>query len=153
MSKTFYSVINPVVKFVLRSPFHGVMSRNTMLLEFKGRKSGKSYATPVSYHTADGHLHCFTDKRNRWWHNLKLGEEVTLTLRGRRVVGKPTVMADGSPSMQAALRDLLIASPRDASSAGVAFDEAGLPVATDIAEASKRLVFISIEIQEEHSEP
>ena len=59
MSKALYSLINPVVKVILRSPLHGLMSRNTILLEFKGRKSGKIYSTPVSYHDTDGALHCF----------------------------------------------------------------------------------------------
>jgi deazaflavin-dependent oxidoreductase (nitroreductase family) len=146
VSKTLYAVINPVVKFILRSPLHGLMSRNTVLLEFKGRKSGKTYTTPVSYRAAGDHVYCFTDKANKWWHNLRHGDKVALTLRGRRLVGKPTVLADGSAPVRAALRDLLIASPRDASHAGVKFDADGQPVASDVAEASKRLVFISIEV-------
>ena len=81
-------------------------------------------------------------------HNLLHGDPVELTLRGRRLVGKPTVLADGSAQVQAALCDLLIASPRDATHAGVKFDADGQPVAADIAEASKRLVFISIELPE-----
>ena len=67
MSKALYSVINPVVKFILSSPLHGLMSRNTVLLEFKGRKSGEIYTTPVSYHATNGHIQCFTDKANKWW--------------------------------------------------------------------------------------
>jgi len=148
MSKVLYSLVNPVVSFVLRSPFHSLMSHNTVLLEFKGRKSGKTYTTPVSYHAANGHLHCFTEKNNQWWRNLRSGDEVELTLRGRRVVGKPAVLTDGSPKVQTALRDFLIATPRDASHAGVAFDAGGRPVASDLVEAGKRLVLISIRIRD-----
>ena len=147
MSKTLYTMINPVVKFVLRSPIHGLMSRNTVLLELKGRKSGKIYTTPVSYHAApNGQVHCFTEKQNKWWHNLREGDELRLTLRGRDLVGKPTVLVDGSPQVQAALSDFLVATPRDASHAGVAFDADGQPVASDVVEASKSLVFISIQL-------
>lgn len=146
MSKALYSVINPVVKFILSSPVHGLMSRNTVLLEFKGRKSGKTYTTPVSYRAMNGQLHCFTDKANKWWHNLRGGGDVGLTLRGRRMTGKPSVLADGSAEVQTALHDLLVASPRDAAHAGVAFDADGRPVASDVARASKDLVFISIEL-------
>jgi hypothetical protein len=146
VSKLLYAVINPVVKFVLTSPLHGLMSGNTVLLEFKGRKSGNIYTTPVSYHESRGRLQCFTEKTNKWWHNLRHGDEVNLTLRGDNLVGKPRVLADGSDEMQSALRDLLLASPRDASHAGVRFDAQGQPLATDIAEASERLVLISIEI-------
>lgn len=147
MSKTLYAFINPVVKFILSSKLHGMMSRNTVLLEFKGRKSGKTYTTPVSYHETNGQLHCFTDKANKWWLNLQGGDVVGVTLRGREMTGKPSVLADGSEKMQAALRDLLAASPRDADHAGVAFDAEGRPVASDIARASNNLVFISIALQ------
>ncbi len=147
MSKLLYSVINPIVKFVLRSPLHGLMSRNTVLLEFKGRKSGKSYTIPVSYHATGGQIHCFTEKTNQWWRNLRHGDEVQLTLYGRKVVGTPSVLVDGSAQVQDALAEFLIATPRDASHAGVAFGGDGRPVASDVVEASKHLVFISIELQ------
>lgn len=147
MSQALYAVINPVVKFLLRSPAHALMSSNTLLLEFQGRKSGKSYSKPVSYHAVDGHVHCFTERRSNWWRNLAQGDEVGLTLAGRTLVGTPTVLTDGSTRVQTALRDFLIATPRDASHAGVALDPDGQPVAADIAEASQRLVFISIDIR------
>ena len=41
--------LNCVMKFVLRSPLHGVVSKKIMLLTFTGRKSGKRYTIPVSY--------------------------------------------------------------------------------------------------------
>ena len=39
---------NPFVGALLRSPLHGFMSNSTMLLTYTGRKSGKTYTTPVS---------------------------------------------------------------------------------------------------------
>ena len=148
MSKALYSVINPVVKFILSSPLHGLMSRNTVILEFHGRKSGKIYTTPVSYRATNGGLHCFTDSANKWWRNLQGGDEVGVTLRGRKRKGKPSVLADGSEKVQTALRDLLIASPRDVAHAGVAFEADGQPVPSDVVEASKSLVLISIELRD-----
>lgn len=148
MSRALYSVINPVVKLILSSPLHGLMSRNTVLLEFRGRKSGKTYTTPVSYRATNGRLHCFTDMTNKWWLNLQGGDDVGVTLRGRKMTGKPSVLADGSAQVHTALRALLVASPRDAAPAGVAFDADGRPVASDIVEASKGLVLISIELRD-----
>ena len=145
MNKRLFAIINPVVKFVLRSPLHGLMSRNTVLLEFTGRKSGNTYCTPVSYHTANNRVHCFTDKNNRWWRNLVKAEAVELTLRGRRITGRPTVLPSGTEEVQNALHDLLLVSPRDATHAGVGFDSNGQPIAADIVRASKGLVLISIE--------
>ena len=124
------------------------MSHNTVLLEFKGRKSGKTYSTPVSYHTSNDHVHCFTEKSNQWWRNLRHADEIELTLQGRRIKGRPTVFTDGSAQVQTALHDFLVATPRDASHAGVAFDAHGHPVAADITAASQRLALISIDTRD-----
>ena len=40
---------NVILPLILRSPFHGILSKNMMLLSFKGRKSGKVYTFPVGY--------------------------------------------------------------------------------------------------------
>ena len=149
MSRMLYAILNPVVRSILRSPIHGLLSRNTVILEYKGRKSGNTYSTPVSYHAVNGRVHCFTRQEHKWWRNFVDAEDVGLTLRGRSVLGKPTVTADGSPTMQSAFSDFLTAVPRDAPHAGVALDVNGRPVAEDIENAAKTLVFISIEIRNE----
>jgi hypothetical protein len=146
MSKILYAVINPVVKTILCSPFHGLMSRNTVLLEFKGRKSGKAYSTPVSYRAENDQLQCVTDKTNKWWLNLRGGDDIRVILRGQEMAGTPSVLADGSKTVQAALHDLLLASPRDASHANVGFDANGQPVAEDVERASKNLALITIKV-------
>ena len=76
MSRALYAVINPVVKFILSSPVHGLMSHNTLVLDFKGRSSGKTYSTAVSYHISNGHVHYFTEKSNQWWRNLQHVDEI-----------------------------------------------------------------------------
>ncbi len=146
MSKTLYTVINPVVKFILTSPLHSLMSRNTVLLEFTGRKTGKTYTTPVSYYEANGTLYCVTEKTNLWWKNLQDGHEIQVTWRGQKRSGTPSVVADGSTAVATALNELLLASPRDAAHAGVTLDRQGKPDAAEVAAASKTLVLITIEV-------
>ena len=46
------------------------MSSNTLLLEFRGRKSGRALSTPISYHVDEGSDHCFTNRNFGWWRNL-----------------------------------------------------------------------------------
>ena len=55
-----YKLLNPPVKRLLRSGLHGLTSKNTLLLEFTGRKSGRALSTPISYYLKDGAAHCFT---------------------------------------------------------------------------------------------
>ena len=62
-----YRMINPPVRWLLRSPIHGLMSKNTLLLEFQGRKSGRALSTPISYYEAGGVMRGFTDRRFGWW--------------------------------------------------------------------------------------
>ena len=40
---------NPLMKWLLRSPLHGVVSKMYLLVTFTGRKSGTVYSTPVEY--------------------------------------------------------------------------------------------------------
>ena len=40
-------IVNKTMKLILRSPMHGVVSKSMLLISFTGRKSGKTYTTPV----------------------------------------------------------------------------------------------------------
>ncbi len=54
-----------------------------MLITFTGRKSGKSFTTPVRYIENDGSVRCFTSSQNQWWRNLRGGAEVVLRINGQ----------------------------------------------------------------------
>jgi len=146
VNKVFFSVVNPMVITLLRSPLHPLMSANTALIEFRGRKSGKIYQMPVSYHETEHAVHLFTDRSNGWWRNLQGGDAMKIRIRGIEHIGRPQVEVEDSPAKQAALTSFLTAVPRDASSAGVHLDTNGQPCASDIADASERLVLIAIDL-------
>ncbi len=44
-----YKVINPIMGLLLRSPLPGPVGKRLLLLEYTGRKSGKSFRLPVAY--------------------------------------------------------------------------------------------------------
>ncbi len=48
---------NPLVRLILRSPLHGVMSKGIMLITYTGLKSGKEYTLPVSYLQDGGRIY------------------------------------------------------------------------------------------------
>jgi hypothetical protein len=66
---------NVVVRALLRSPLHWVMSHNTMLLSVTGRKTGRIYTVPISYSIDGLQLVCFTDApwRNPLGHKPQAG--------------------------------------------------------------------------------
>lgn len=142
MSRLFYRIVNPLVSTLLRSPFHGTLSGNTLLLEYRGRRSGRFFRTPVSYCELDGVLHCFAGTSHRWWRNLAAGEPVDVVLRGRRVTMMPAVNADDREVIVARLRDFLRAVPRDAPHSGVRLLDDGEPDAGDLETAADRHVHV-----------
>jgi deazaflavin-dependent oxidoreductase (nitroreductase family) len=62
------------------------MSGSVLLLTFKGRNSGKSYTTPVSYVRDSEDLLLVSRRDRSWWKNLR-GAKVTLRIRGREQEG------------------------------------------------------------------
>lgn len=73
--------INPIIKFLLRSPMHGLFSDSLMLITFKGRISGRKFTTPVRYIRYENLILCFSSSENRWWRNLQGGAEVKLNIK------------------------------------------------------------------------
>jgi hypothetical protein len=144
VSRLLYRLVNPLVSGILRSPLHGLLSSNTLLLEYRGRRSGRLFRTPVSYCEIDGDLHCFAGSGHRWWRNLADGEPIAVVLRGRRLTMAPLVNRDDRELTAARLRDFLIAVPRDAPHAGVRLDEHGHPHPGDIRHAAAHHVHVRL---------
>jgi deazaflavin-dependent oxidoreductase (nitroreductase family) len=74
---------NLLISAVLRSPAHHVLSRSTILLRYRGRKSGREYTIPVQYAEDDGQLvlYAMGAESKQWWRNLR-DAEVDVLLRG-----------------------------------------------------------------------
>ena len=81
LPEPLFAIINPVMRFLLRSPVHGLFSGSLMLITFTGRKSGKQFTTPVRYIKTGDTVRCFTAAENQWWRNLRDGARVSLLLK------------------------------------------------------------------------
>ena len=143
-----YKWINPPIKCLLASPFHGILSSNTLLLEFTGRKSGRQLSTPISYHLKDGAAHCFTNQSFVWWRNLTNGQRVNLTIAGKNYTSIPEVVVDDTPRMESELAEFLKAVPRDAKPAGVALDSDRKPSITDIKKVIPTMAYLKFNLTE-----
>jgi F420H(2)-dependent quinone reductase len=62
---------NPFMRLVLGSRAHRMMSSRLMLLSFTGRRTGRSYTTPVSYVREGTNL--LVPGGGAWWKNLTSG--------------------------------------------------------------------------------
>ncbi|MEA2373659.1 MAG: hypothetical protein QOD53_122 [Thermoleophilaceae bacterium] len=76
---------NRVVRMLLRSPAHGLVSGRLALITVTGRKSGSRFTFPVGY-SQDGDvvkIRVGWPERKLWWRNLRGGgAPVTMWLKG-----------------------------------------------------------------------
>ena len=96
--ETLLRVANPMVRFLLRTPLAGPLRGQLMVLNFKGRKSGRQFSIPVSAHRIDNALYAIANAA--WKHNFRDGADAevlhdgkTTKMRGE-VISDPTVVAD-----------------------------------------------------------
>ncbi len=122
-------VMNGFPKMVLKSPIHGFLSGNILLITFKGKKSGKVYATPVNY-ILDGDTVLITTDSG-WWKNLRGGAPVTVRIKGQDYSGVGEAVTDHDACAEA-IRAMIKRFPNYGKWANVANDADGKPIAADI---------------------
>lgn len=147
MSQTTTTVppfVTNVMKFVLRSPMHGMVSNTILLFTFTGRKSGKTYTTPVCYSQYGDQVHIFTHAV--WWKNLCGGATVTLRLRGQELKGLAEPVVEDKGAIAAGLTAHLRKVPSDARYYGVTFDDHGIPRAEEVESAVQTVVMICVQL-------
>lgn len=132
---------NPILTWLLRSPFHGMVSGGTMLITVTGRKSGKEITTPVNYIDMGEELLTVSFRRRTWWRNLRGGASVTLRLRGRDVRAH-SVVIEVDEGVAEQLGAYFKRVPRYAKYLNVRLDEHGAPVAGDVLKSAKERVVI-----------
>lgn len=120
--RALFGVVNPIMRGLLRSPLHGLVSRRLLLLEVTGRKSGRIYSVPIGYVPVGDALYLGTD--GRWVRNLRGGAEVRVWLRGRPVAARAEVI-DDPDGMAAAYRTMIPGAPQFGQMFGLALDAEG----------------------------
>ncbi|MBN2502306.1 MAG: hypothetical protein JXB38_16095 [Anaerolineales bacterium] len=137
---------NTFTRWLLHSPFHGLLSRSTASLVYTGRKSGKVYETPVNYVQPDAGDLLVTSYRTRtWWRNLRGGTSIGVWLYGTKLPGMAEVIED-EPGVAEHLMAYLKKASKHAKYFGVALDADGNPVAGDVAAAAKERVIIKVSL-------
>ena len=136
---------NPIITWLLHSPLHGFVSKNMMLISYTGRKSGKSYTTPVNYlrmKDERGDFLATTSQKERvWWRNLRGGAPVRVLIQGQERSASAEAIED-----EVKVADYLLAyfqhAPQLARYLGVGLDESGSPDPEDVTRSAQDRVFI-----------
>jgi len=136
--------VNHAMKLILCSPVHGMISKNIMQITFTGRKSGKTYTTPVSYSQQGNQVFVFSHAT--WWKNLRGGATVTLRIRGQDFQGLAEPVAEDKQAVAAGLMAHLRKVPSDARYYSVTFDDHRSPRAEEVEKAAQTVVVICIRL-------
>jgi hypothetical protein len=147
LQKTIQRIGNVFISGILRSPFHAMLSKNTLLLTFTGRVSGKRYTTPVNYAPVGDELLIFSRKDRTWWRNLRGGAPVVFRLQGQTITGWG-VAFDEIAEVVGGLMTYLKAAPNFAKYFEVRLDEEGRPNRDDIAQAAQPRVLVKLKRDE-----
>ena len=87
---------NPVVRAVLSSPLHPLLSRSLALITVTGRRSGRRYTVPVGYRQ-DGDrvlINVGWPERKHWWRNLEDPAQVEMRIGGAGRKGQASAHGD-----------------------------------------------------------
>lgn len=138
--------LNSTIARLLRSPLHGVLSRNLLLMTYRGAKSGATRTLPLSYVEVGGRPYLCT-RSSAWWRNLRNGRAVELHLRGRRVTATPVVLDVATTEALEAFRAFLTANPKTGEMLyQVARGRAGAPREDDLRREVRRSVVVRLDL-------
>ena len=138
-------VVNPALKFLLRTPLAGPVRKQLMVLSFTGRKSGNPYSVPVSAHRIDNQLYALAGAP--WTRNFRGGRAAEILHNGKTTKMNGELIED-----PATVADL---SHRCAESYGVkqaqrmmglAFRDQRIPTVEEFKEAAEREHLVAVRL-------
>ena len=135
---------NDFMSWVLRSPLHGMLSDGIMLITVTGRKTGRTYTTPVGFYEAGGYLWVITSRDRSWWRNLQGGADVNLLLKRKPVNGFAETELDGK-AVETRMFEYVQHVPQAAKPLGIRVENKA-PNAEDIARTAKDRLFVKIKL-------
>jgi F420H(2)-dependent quinone reductase len=93
--------VNPVIRSILRSPAHRLLSGSLMLVTYTGRVSDRTITIPVMYARCDCGLVVYVGEhtRKKWWRNFRGGAPVHVHVGGDDFAGTARVV-DGTPELR-----------------------------------------------------
>ena len=89
---------NPIVRAVLRSRFHRLLSSRLLVLSYRGHRSNGMFDIPLRYvETPDAQLVVVAvrPERKLWWRSFREPVPAAVLLRGERFAVSGAVMWDG----------------------------------------------------------
>jgi deazaflavin-dependent oxidoreductase (nitroreductase family) len=136
---------NPMMILLLKSPFHGFISKGVMLVTVTGRKSGMFISTPTNYLRDGNTLWVISWRERTWWRNLRSGANVRVLLAGKSVEGRGEVIEEEKAVAQS-LVDYYQKVPHYGKYVQIGLDAEGLPIFADCERAAQKMVVVRIDM-------
>jgi hypothetical protein len=138
--------MNAAMRAFLRTPgLQSWLGRSIALISWTGRRSGRRYTTPVSYHRRDRQVTVLTKRFRPWWRNFADRPEVELRLAGETVRGRARASV-GDERALPRLIEFLEHNPRDARAYGVEIGADGRLDERDARALLDQVVVVEIEL-------
>ncbi len=135
---------NDFMAWVLRSPFHRMLSAGMALITITGRKTGKKYTTPIGFFQEGNELWVLTNRSRTWWRNVSDNPKVGLLLKRKPITGFAEIKM-GQIEVEARLCDYIQHIPQAARGFGIRMEN-GKPNGEDIARIAKDRLFVKIRL-------
>jgi deazaflavin-dependent oxidoreductase (nitroreductase family) len=140
-----FVVVNVVVRLLLKSPLHFLMSNSVLLISYIGRKSGAVHSTPVRYIRSGSRLRCFTSEPVQWWRNVQANPSVSLVVQGKKNPYTAIVLERDPAQVQQLLSEFLSVYPQDAAYQEIRLNSDGSLNNDDLAKASHSAIVVEFE--------
>lgn len=137
-----FVIINKIVKIILKSPLHGIMSDSFMLMSYTGRKSGKQFTTPVRYMRTDKGVRVYTAEHTQWWRNMLSGPKVTLVIAGQTEPYTASVYPRDAQRNRELLIEFLTLYPQDATYQDIRLNKDGSLNQEDLDAAAQKSIVV-----------
>ncbi len=151
LQSLLYEALNVPMRALLRSPLHGVASRNLCIFQYAGRRSGRRFETPLSYVRDGSRIWLLSSRDTRWWTNFvqdagdtSPGAPVEVLAEGALLRGRARTIQHDREKLLASLRQFLTALPRDAMIYGIGLERDRRPRETDLMQALDRVAMVEI---------
>ena len=89
LPEPFFLIINPIMRTLLRSPLHGLLSDSLMLITYTGRRSQRKFTTPVRY------LRAFP--QDAAYHDIRLNQDKSLNAEDLQLASKTSIIVVTTP--------------------------------------------------------
>ena len=135
--KFLFRFINPIVRLILKSPIHSLISHQILLFRVVGRRSKRIFEIPASYAHINDSLVCVTLRENLWWKNFKDIETQEIYFKGKKINKNISINFTDNAFVRDKLKELIEHNPIDAFFAGVKLDKNKVPNSADLDKAAE----------------